>query len=296
MSKSKEKEFHALVNLVDEPDSEMYFMIENRILEHGLEIMPVLQEAIDNSFSELAQQRLNHLINRINVVFVKDELVNWKKMGASNLMHALFLIAKYRHVRLDMNDVKSQIAEIQHDIWIEINNKLTLLEKIKVFNHVLYDIHGFKPNRSDYYNPSNSYINEVLQNKTGNPILLASVYIILAQNLGLPVYGANSPDHFICVVINKGESDSMSFLPEGEPLFYINPFSNGALFTKIQLSAFLKQIKVEEKPEYFLPCSNFDIALRVLNNLSEAYKRRNTIVEYQNRYTDIEEIKRVLIQ
>jgi regulator of sirC expression with transglutaminase-like and TPR domain len=231
--------------------------------------------------------RLAALIRKINFTYVKNELFLWKNIGAKNLMHGLYLIARYRHENLEIDDLKKKIAEIQHDIWIEMNSRLTLLEKIKVFNHVLYDVYDFKANRTDFHNPSNSYINEVLDNKTGNPILMACVYIIISQNLGLPVYGANVPEHFVCVVVNEGEEDNLPFIPAGEPLFYINAFKGGDLFTKVQLSEFLSRIKVQEKPEYFLPCSNLDIVYRVLNNLSYSYKKLNDA----ERYREIEDLK-----
>ncbi len=282
-------EFSALINLLDEPDPNNYAVIEQRILAHGNTILPYLKDALENTFNSNVTKRLKSLIHQINFVYVKKELGLWREMGAGNLMHGLYLVARYRHEDLVIEDIKHSISAIQHDIWIEMNKKLTLLEKIKVFNHVLFDIHGFKPNRDDFHNPSNSFINDVLLNRIGNPILLSCVYIILAKNLGLPVYGANVPEHFICVVINEGEEDSLPFLPAGEPLFYINPFSYGTLFTKVELSDFLSQRGFEKKEEYFVPCSNEDIIFRVLNNLSYAYSQLNKT----NRVRDIEELKKI---
>jgi regulator of sirC expression with transglutaminase-like and TPR domain len=273
MPEHSSKEFQALLQLVDEPDQVMYAMIEEKILEHGYQMMPFLREALDNNFRNDVIERLQSLIHKINLNHISDELLQWKQMGAGNLMHGLFLIAKYQHPFAEIENLKQQINDLKHDIWIEINSKLTILEKIRVFNHVLYDVHGFKPNRIDFHNPLNSYIINVLSNKSGSPVLMASVYIIIAQMLGLPVYGVNVPEHFICVVVNDGDDDTMSFLPKKEPLFYINAFSQGALFTKVQLASFLKQLKVDEKPEYFVPCTNEDIISRVLNNLVFAYKK-----------------------
>jgi hypothetical protein len=292
MSDKKEGELHALVSLVDEQDPDIYAIIEQQIIENGIDIMPHLKEALENSFHEEIQSRIRQLISRINISESSKELINWKNMGAGNLLHGLFLIARYKNESLEINSLKKQLNELEYDIWIEMNNRLTLLEKIKIFNHVIFEVHGFKPNRKDFHNPSNSYINEVLTNKTGNPILMASLYIILAQKLGLPIYGVNVPEHFVCVAVNEGEDDSMSFLPSGEPLFYINAFSHGALFTRIQLANFLAQIKVPEKPEYFVPCSNFDIIIRVLNNLSFSYGKLNDSVRQQ----EIDYIKKGLLE
>ncbi len=273
MTAHSSAEFQALLQLVDEPDQNMYSMIEKRILEHGCAILPFLQEASENHFSDEVLERIRNLIYKINVEYIRNELWQWKKMGAGNLLHGLYLVNRYQYPFVEFDFLKKQISDMKHDVWIEINSKLTILEKIRVFNHVLYNVHGFKPNRTDFHNPANSFMTDVLQNKTGSPVLMASVYIIIAQMLGLPVYGVNVPEHFICVVVNEGEDESMSFLPKREPLFYINAFSKGALFTKVQLSAFLKQLKAVEKPEFFVPCKNEEIISRVLNNLIFAYQK-----------------------
>jgi len=274
MSEDKTGEFKALINLVDEPDHGMYSLIEKRIIEHGLPILPLLQEELENTFKDEVSIRLRYLISIINSKYVQEELVNWKKIGTQNLLHALYLIAKHEFDTLNFDDLRSEINNLKYDIWIEMKDSLTILEKIKVFNHVMYDIHGYKPNRNDFHNPHNSFINKVLELKTGNPILMASMYIIIAQELELPVFGVNVPEHFICVVVNN-DHENFPFLQQGDPLFYINPFSNGSLFTKVQLSAFLKQIKTEEKPEFFAPCTNDEIVVRVLNNIIHSYTSLN---------------------
>jgi regulator of sirC expression with transglutaminase-like and TPR domain len=286
MKIDKSKEFQALINLIDEPDEEMFSIIEKRIIEYGTDILPMMFDALDNNFQEENIERINKIIHEINFSHIASELVKWEKIGAKNLLHGLYLIAKYRYPRIDFEIIKKTIETIKHDIWIEFNKNLTILEKIKVLNHILYDIHGFKPNKTDFHNPSNSYINDVLDKKTGNPILLGALYIVLSQKLELPVYGVNIPEHFICVLINEGKETKLSFLPKKEPLFYINAFNNGVMFSQMQLSSFLKKINAPENPEFFNPCENSDIIIRILHNLSYSYKE----LKDEIRHKEIEEL------
>lgn len=286
MKTDKSKEYQALINLIDEPDEEMYSLIEKRIIEHGIDILPKMFEALENNFQNETIEKINNIIHKINFSHVASELVKWEKMGAKNLLHGLFLIAQYRYPKIDFETIKKNIEIIKHDIWIEFNQNLTVLEKIRVFNRILYDVHGFKPNKTDFHNPSNSYINDVLEKKTGNPILLGALYIVLAQKLELPVYGVNVPEHFICVLINEGTETKLSFLPKKEPLFYINAFNNGVIFSKMQLSNFLKKIDAPENPEFFTPCENIDIIIRILNNLSYSYNE----LKDKKRYKEIEKL------
>ncbi len=292
MLSKKQTQYNALISLIDEPDSKVYGLVEDEIIKCGSEIIPYLKNTFDNSFDDNVRLRLDYIIRRINFNNIKYELLKWKNNN-TDLLYGLYLIAKHEHVFFDFENTEKKILEIQNDIWIEMNEPLTILEKIKTFNQVFYYIHNFRPcNAEDFNSPSNSYINEVLATRTGNSVLLSAIYIIIAQNLNLPVYGINVPNHFFCVVLNSKKDTRISFLPHGEPLFYINPFGYGQLFTQIHLSAFLKEIKVKEKPEYFIPCNNEQIIVKVLDALSDSYNNSADVC----RLNQINELKQIFLR
>ena len=80
--------------------------------------------------------------------------------------------------------------------------------------------------------------------------------------------------------------------PDGDikVLFYVNPFSRGAVFSKREVDDFLKQLDIEPKPEYYLPCSNVEIMQRVLNNLIYSYQK----LGYSDKVEELKELKRLL--
>ena len=61
----------------------------------------------------------------------------------------------------------------------------------------MFDEHGFSGNAADYYDPRNSFLNEVLDRKRGIPLTLALVYIEIGRRIGLPVQGVSFPAHFL---------------------------------------------------------------------------------------------------
>jgi regulator of sirC expression with transglutaminase-like and TPR domain len=148
---------------------------------------------------------------------------------------------------------------------------------------VLYQVNVYKGNTDNYHDPSNSFINQVLESKRGNPIMLAVVYMLVAQRLNLPIFGVNLPQHFVLAykeveadpdLNNRFNQVQKALNPkEGTVLFYINAFNGGAIFSKLNLEQFLKQISIEAKVEFFEPCSNLDIVKRVLRNLTGAYEK-----------------------
>ncbi len=152
---------------------------------------------------------------------------------------------------------------------------LIKIARLNFINHILFDVHNYSGNTTNYHAPQNSYINNVLESKKGNPLLLSIIYTIVAQSLDIPIYGVNLPEHFILCYIDiehmgvpsaKGNEGS-------NVLFYINPFSKGAVFGQKEIDAFLKQLKLEQLPIFYEPCSNLEIIKRLLRNLISSYEK-----------------------
>ena len=157
-----------------------------------------------------------------------------------------------------------------------MNNELTAFEKVKVLNHILFDVHGFSGNKKNYHAPQNSYINNVIDTKKGNPLTLSLLYYIIAQRLNLPIYGVNLPNHFVLCYLD--EHAIMKIIEPGtsqddDVLFYINPFSRGTIFNRDEIYSFLKQLNLDPQQSYFEPCNNKDIAKRIINNLIYSYEK-----------------------
>jgi regulator of sirC expression with transglutaminase-like and TPR domain len=126
----------------------------------------------------------------------------------------------------------------------------------------------------------------VLEAKKGNPLLLSILYSILAQGLNIPIFGVNLPEHFILAY--RDEMAEMMEPGEEEPiLFYINPFSRGAVFSRREIDDFLKQLKLDPIRSFYETCSNVDIIRRQIRNLIIAYEK----LGYPNK---VEDLKRLL--
>jgi regulator of sirC expression with transglutaminase-like and TPR domain len=210
---------------------------------------------------------------------VYNGLERWAREGGDDLFEGALLVARYQYPDLDELDVRDNLSRVRQDIWLELNDELTALEKVKVFNHILFDVHSFRGNKKNYHAAQNSYINSVLETRKGNPLSLSIVYIILAESLGVPIYGVNLPNHFILCYVD--EYNIMRFIeqsisPEAEQadiLFYINAFSKGNIVHKTEIASYLEQLKVKAGPEHFNPCPNRAIVGRLLNNLIFSYDR-----------------------
>jgi len=269
------KEITALISLLDDPDDQVFRQISMKFLSLGQEVIPVLEDAWEHSFDTLIQNRIENIIHQIQFDLIKDALKDWAQPDDQNLLEGALLIARYQYPDIDIAKIHKQIAQIKQDVWLELNEYLTALEKVKIINHILFEVHNFSGNTTNYHAPQNSYINNVLESKKGNPLLLSIIYTIVAQSLEIPVYGVNLPEHFILCYVDVEHMGVPS--AEGENgtnvLFYINPFSKGAIFGQKEVDAFLMQLKLPPLTMYYEPCSNLEIIKRLLRNLIASYEK-----------------------
>ena len=156
--------------------------------------------------------------------------------------------------------MKAAIHQLYVEAWTHFSPDLQPLDQVKILNHVFFKQLQFSGNTKNFHSPSNSMLSAVLESKKGNPISLCSIYLLVSQKLGLPIYGVNLPNLFVLIY------------QQGETNFYINAFNKGLVFSKKEIQNFLEQLKIDPLPVYFEPCTNLAIVLRFLKNLATAFE------------------------
>ena len=142
-------------------------------------------------------------------------------------------------------------------------------DPIRAFNEYLYDEQRFVGNRERYDDPRNSFINEVLDRRTGIPISLAVVYLEVAHRAGLQVDGVNFPGHFL-LRVRDGYGDAQS------EIAIIDPFHGGARLSEYDCRQLLRQHVGDEAAfdtSLLAPATRHDIIVRILVNLKRLYVR-----------------------
>jgi regulator of sirC expression with transglutaminase-like and TPR domain len=264
------KNIQALFQLLDDPNHEVYHHVSKNILQQGEDIIPELEKVWETSFNEILQERIEDLIQEIQFKSTLNHLKIWKESGAKDIFEGAYLVAKYQYPELKFESVQKRFEKIKRDAWLEINNHLTALEKTKILNHILYHMYGFSGNSTNVHAPQNAFINHVLDTKKGNPITLGIIYMALANQLEMPVYGINLPKHFILGYVDPLYQ---SLTNEQEILFYINPFNKGAVLGKREITYFLKQQNIKPEKLYYYPCSNLEIIQKLILNLIYSYEK-----------------------
>lgn len=141
--------------------------------------------------------------------------------------------------------------------------------RIAAINEVVFERAGFGPNRDQYLDPRNSFLNEVIDRRLGIPITLSIIYIDVARAAGVPLEGIGFPGHFL-VRYSLGDSGAEI----GRDLLVIDPFNHGTLLTQPDCLALVREHlgpDSEWDPSLLRPATGRQIVLRMLANLKRAY-------------------------
>jgi len=281
------KEINALVKLLDDPDQEVFQHVEEKLLEYGNEVVDFLENTWEHSLDALLQQRIENIVHKIQFNSVKEDLNLWYQSGAFDLLQGALVINRYQYPDLNEEKIILQIEEIKREIWLGLQYEMSSIEKIKLVNHIFYNVYGFGGNTKNHLDPQNSFISQVMESKKGNQISLAIIYATLAQKLDIPVYGVNLPQHFILGYIDESKREEHEF----GVLFYINAFNKGAIFGKHDVDQFLRQLNLDPQPGFYAPCSNVEIIRRVIRNLISAYENAGATEKVE----ELKELQEILV-
>lgn len=275
-------ELLALLKLIDDPDPEIFSHIEDKVIEIGALAVPYLEKAYQRNTDHLSNNRIQTLLSKIQYNKTASSLNHWKNNTEQNLIDGAIILSNFHYPELNELEIHQQVKKIKQDVWLELNEEFTALEKIHILNHVFFKIYNFKGNKTNLSQPKNSLLKDLLENKQGNSVILSILYMEIAQSLDLPVYGVNLPENFILAYLNAGQLSS-----DSKSLFYINPFNEGVVFTKDDINTFVSQLELEPSKKYYEPCDNTTVLKRLITDLLSAY-------ELAGEYNSCDELKKLI--
>lgn len=267
-----------MLYLLDDTDIEVVDQIESKLLDMGSAVLPFLEEQWhSDNLSSIHHNKIYEILHKIKSTKILDEILEWKNDKTGTAIRGAYLIAKAFDPSIDYTLIEKEIESIRMDAWLQFQNSLSAWERIRVLNDTFFLKYKYQGDRENYHSSNNSFLNNVIDNKKGNPISLSILYLTIAQRLNLPVFGVNLPQHFVMAFMpsdfeestgdfsKKFELDKDDFI--GEPLFYIDAFSEGLPFDKERLETFLEEVKIKPQQQFYYPCSNLEIIQRIIRNL-----------------------------
>jgi regulator of sirC expression with transglutaminase-like and TPR domain len=185
------------------------------------------------------------------------------------LSRAALTIALTDYPDLDIADYLARIDRLAMEVTGRLYPEADIYRSIAALNYVLFRQYGFHGNRDDYFNPKNSFLNEVIERKTGIPITLSVLYMEVAQRVGLTLDGVGFPGHFLVKCVGGGEE------------IVIDAFNSGEILSREDMDKMLFDLyggKVVFHSDFLASSTKKDILKRMLANLKAIYIKENDLV------------------
>lgn len=195
----------------------------------------------------------------------------WQRLGNAPdeeipLIWGALVIAQDEYPDLEISAYEARLAEYEARVREKID--ADPMSRVRAINTVLFDELGFTGNQQDYYDPRNSYLNEVIDRRLGIPISLALLQLDVAHRVGLPLQGVSFPGHFLVS------------LPVEEGILVLDPYHKGRSIDAQELKQRAKSqmndvdVQDEHLIQLLRPASHRAILARMLRNLKALYAER----------------------
>jgi regulator of sirC expression with transglutaminase-like and TPR domain len=190
-----------------------------------------------------------------------------------NVAEAALVIATEEYPDLDIDGCLARLDEMAATLRRRLRPDIGVTDTLLALNHYLFGELGFSGNGADYYDPRNSFLNEVIERRLGIPITLSIVYIEVGRRIGLPLHGVSFPGHFLvkCTVRDGA--------------IVLDPFAGGVSLGLDELGKRLTMLHgdVEPEPEavrnLLVAAGSGEILGRLLRNLKAIYLHQGALTK-----------------
>jgi regulator of sirC expression with transglutaminase-like and TPR domain len=256
----RESQKAALINLLADEDPTVHQAVRQKILSLG-PITRLWLQPHTLSSDPLLRRRTQELIRHFDRQAADNAFLGFCLRHGEDfdLEEGAWLLARTEYPEINVVAYQALL-----DSFVaELRQRVALYRKANQIlgqvNEYLFNELSFRGNEQNYYDPDSSYLNRVLDRRTGNPISLCLLYLLIARRLHLPVVGVGLPGHFICRYQSSADE------------IYIDAFNHGRQLTKADCIHHLVRGKHDLDDEYLSPVSPRRMFQRLCRNLHQIY-------------------------
>ncbi|MDA8195553.1 MAG: transglutaminase-like domain-containing protein [Thermaerobacter sp.] len=259
MKTLSEGEIKALIHLLGDDDIKTAQIARKTLIDARQQAHPYLEEARD-ALDPHVRTRVYSILEQLRLDELGSRFENFAAMPSAwlDLEEGLFLIAESGYPTIN----RAHYREMLDNMAAEFKNRMERdglskgRELIEALNDYFFNELGFTGNQDQYYDPDNSYINQVLDRRLGIPISLSAIYLLIVLRLRIPAVGIGMPGHFL--------------LQYNDSLF-IDPFQKGRILNRGECVQFLMNNGFGFHPAYLSPTPTRFMLVRILTNLIQIY-------------------------
>jgi regulator of sirC expression with transglutaminase-like and TPR domain len=268
-----------LFKLLDDDSSEIQKILRNSFLENAQELIlkkPFYLLQVSKELRPLLQQKYQEL--HFDLVKAAFQQLLSHHLEDIDLEKSVMILSYWNNPDVDIPALQHRLDRMAEEIHAHMpftGHPLAFLDHI---NYYLFKKYGFHGNSTDYYNPDNNFIDRVLETRSGIPISLSVLYILIARRMGIPILGVPMPAHFIIKFDN------------GTDEVFCDPFYKGKIYTRKECLAYLNNANVIDPLAILRGTTDYQIVFRMMRNIKLVYS------SYKEDRRKVEEIQELLEQ
>ena len=250
----------ALINLLADEDPAVHEAVRRKILSLGPATRPWLQPHT-LSGDPLLRRRTQELIRHFDRQAADDAFLGFCLRHGEDfdLEEAAWLLARTQYPEINVVAYQALLDSFATELRQRVALYKRANQMIGQINDYLFNELSITGNQENYYDPENSFLNRVLDRRTGSPIALCLLYILIARRLRLPMVGVGLPGHFICRYQSSADE------------IYIDAFNHGRQLTRADCIHHLVRGHHDLKEDYLAPLSSRRMFQRICTNLHQSY-------------------------
>ncbi|MBL8898845.1 MAG: transglutaminase family protein [Planctomycetes bacterium] len=241
--------------MIDDESPKVRATCHEALVRLGARALPALREAARTAGAPARRAAARALAGELAFDLALQELRSAQRRGEPLLEHGVCALA----LLVDPLFERAQLTEALDLHTAMLRARLSpgapLARCVELLARYVHGDLGIRGNQEHYYDPRNSFVNEVLRRKLGIPISIAAIYLLLARRLGLPLEGFGVPAHFL-----------LGYLADEQRCF-VDAFHAGQVLSPRQVEDAAREQGFELEVQAIVPATDTDILVRMTNNL-----------------------------
>jgi regulator of sirC expression with transglutaminase-like and TPR domain len=249
----------ALIRLLGDENPRICSVAWENLEKIGDAALPVVRQATRDAPDARVQAQCARFLKEWRRREALRRWVEFCRSGKLGLEEGAFLIAQTEFPEAELDTYRRMLDGFAESLRGRLASARTVDEAVAAVSRLLFEELGFRGNDEDYYSPDNSYLNRVLDLKRGIPISLASVFLLVARRVQVPVCGVGLPQHF--VLKYRGAAGEV----------FVDTFRGGKLLGVRECVRFLSNAHIPFLEDYLRAVSDAEMLTRMLGNLLKIY-------------------------
>jgi len=254
-----------LIQLLTDRDEFVRDKVRAQLIELGEDALPFLEIAVRSEEGPLRIQA-QEVIGAIFPKKLGEKFRQLARKGQDvDLEAGMLLIMEFGYPDFNPKTCRDSLDTLAHRLEQNLTPDADPMQTVLSLTRLLFQQENFRGNQENYMDPDNSYLNKVLEHKTGLPITLSALCVLVAGRLGLPIVGVGLPGHYI----------AKYNLPKDS--IYFDPFHQGRMLTRANCIQIVEQFGQPFEEHFLSHSTHRETLVRMMNNLVQAYQSSNEL-------------------